>query len=421
MTELVAMPQERPNEGRRAALYITFGMVAIVILAACCGVYLAASSDPATSAVASRAAAPTTATAGHEVPRAAPDPDDAYTAQFVGRKACSECHPGEAALHARSGHAQTLRSSPVGAILSWLNGRSVKDREYPDAVWTYSVSAGGKLEIERTERGESACYPVDYALGSGTNGVTFVSLAYAMGDVTHPTGLEHRLSYFANGPKMDISPGQAKEDLAIGGRSVEPHGRVLNNVALENCLHCHSTNTSKQSAGDVGLSHLVPNVSCEKCHGPGRAHIEAARRGDLELKMPFGADDATPMRQAQLCGECHRRLESISPSQATPQNAEIARFQPVGLALSRCFDDGRSGLACGSCHDPHSRVSRDRSAYEAVCMNCHSMVLQRSCPVSARGKCIDCHMPRRTVSVEFQFTDHWIRKPAPEAKQKVKH
>ena len=33
---------------------------------------------------------------------------------------------------------------------------------------------------------------------------------------------------------------------------------------------------------------LIPNVTCERCHGPGRRHVEAARRGEASLDMPFG-------------------------------------------------------------------------------------------------------------------------------------
>ncbi len=131
--------------------------------------------------------------------------------------------------------------------------------------------------------------------------------------------------------------------------------------------------------------------------------------------MPLGsAVSATPLRQLEVCGDCHRRIQDVASStQLTPENSAIVRFQPVGLGLSTCFQKGKSGLSCSSCHDPHARVSRDHAAYEAVCLSCHS-VLQRkhtSCPVSPSGQCIDCHMPRRTVSLEFLFTDHWIRKP----------
>jgi hypothetical protein len=274
------------------------------------------------------------------------------------------------------------------------------------------MANGGKLEVERTERGRSVCYPVDYAVGSGTHGVTFISLSRGADRGRYLTGLEQRISYFAKGPRLDTSPGQMKADAAAAGTTVVPYGRVLDKFELEKCLHCHSTITAAQGPGHVDPATLVPNISCERCHGPGREHIEAARRGgpEKDLLLPLGPGDATPLKQIELCGQCHRRLDDmVSAAQITPENSDIVRFQPVGLALSRCFQKGKSGLSCTSCHDPHAPVSRDHTAYEAVCLNCHSAAQEKSCPVSPRSRCIDCHMPRRTVSLEFVFTDHWIR------------
>ncbi len=402
------MTRQPPSRPRRTFPIVLGGIIATILWAAGLGMYMTWSFDTA-SHVVTRKAAP--------APKPMLPMDAEIVNGLVGGQACRECHPGQSALHSRTGHARTMRPGPVEAIASWLNGRSVKDREYPEAVWTFAVTANGKLDVERTEHGQSACYPVTYALGSGVNGVTFVSLGRSAVDPSELIGLEQRITYYAKGPRLDITPGQAKQDAAAQGIKVEPHGKVLNKNDLLICLNCHTTITSTKGSGQVDPDTIVPNISCERCHGPGRAHVEAARRGDTEekLAMPLGsAVSATPLRQLEVCGDCHRRIQDVASStQLTPENSAIVRFQPVGLGLSTCFQKGKSGLSCSSCHDPHARVSRDHAAYEAVCLSCHS-VLQRkhtSCPVSPSGQCIDCHMPRRTVSLEFLFTDHWIRKP----------
>jgi hypothetical protein len=120
----------------------------------------------------------------------------------------------------------------------------------------------------------------------------------------------------------------------------------------------------------------------------------------------------SPAQQIVLCGQCHRNLDNVSPSQIDERNGEIARFQPLGLELSACFKRGKTGLSCMSCHDPHARLSEQGPGrYEQVCRSCHTAALRTVCPVSPAEGCIRCHMPRRTVSEVFQFTDHWIRKP----------
>ena len=58
------------------------------------------------------------------------------------------------------------------------------------------------------------------------------------------------------------------------------------------CFRCHCTLTSRHGRDRLDLDELMPNVSCERCHGPGRSHIEAARRGAPaeELIMPLGPE-----------------------------------------------------------------------------------------------------------------------------------
>jgi hypothetical protein len=402
------MPSQPVDETRRSFPIILVGIVATVLFAACLGVYLASSVDGTHERVTREVAPP---------PKGLLPLDAAIASGLVGGKACQECHPGESALHSLSGHARTLHRKPAKEIISWLDGKSFPDREYPKAVWTYSVSKSGRLQIERDEPGQSDCYTLDYALGSGVNGMTFVSLSRTASDPGQLTGLEQRLSYFAHGPRMDISPGQAKQDAAALKVKVVPQGRPMNHEDLVKCFNCHSTVTSTRASDQFDPDTMIPNISCERCHGPGRSHIAAARRGgtEEELAMPLGSSiSATPLRQLEVCGECHRRIEDVASS--VPLNAEnrsIVRFEPVGLGLSLCFQRGKGELSCTKCHDPHARVSRDHAAYEAVCLSCHSLVQEKhhSCPISPSTQCLDCHMPRRVVPPDFLFTDHWIRTP----------
>jgi hypothetical protein len=401
------MTQKPKNEPRRISPMILGGIVAVVVVAACLGLYLTVSNRVDSAGTRKVASTPKTLLAQ----------DAATAAQLVGGKVCRECHPSESAVHSLSGHARTLRRAPGAAITSWLDGRSVTDREHPEAVWTFSVTDGGKVEVERNEHGQSACFPVDYVLGSGVNAMTFVSLGRVRADPAHLTGLEQRISYYTKGPRLDITPGQFQTGAASLGITVAPHGRPLDKDELATCLKCHATITSTEGPGRVDPATLVPNISCERCHGPGRAHVEAARRRDPEenLTLPLGsAVSAPPLKQLESCGECHRRVEDVPPwAPLVPENPDLLRFQPVGLSLSPCFQKGKSGLSCTSCHDPHARVSSDHAAYETVCLNCHGTVQQKQqpCPVSPSGRCIDCHMPRRPALLGFLFTDHWIRKP----------
>ena len=132
------------------------------------------------------------------------------------------------------------------------------------------------------------------------------------------------------------------------------------------------------------------------------------------MTMRMGQQRVEPSVEISLCGECHRLPRALSPSLIRPGNLDIVRFQSVGLSVSLCYADGLSGLRCVSCHDPHDRVSTDLAEYASVCLQCHeagSRSKRAACPVSPAAQCIECHMPRREISGNGLFTDHWIRKP----------
>jgi hypothetical protein len=332
-------------------------------------------------------------------------------ASYAGDVSCAECHPGEWALYERSGHHRTMGRAEQRTVAAWLNGRKVNDPELPGVTWSYHLRHG-KLVVDRTIGGKIESMLLDYALGSGTHGITFVATpAREMWDLD-PTGIEHRLSYFPE-KRLGMTPGQRRTKARTADVETVGFGRAESTDRLQKCFGCHATLTSSLTPYRLELSTLIPNVSCERCHGPGLPHIEAARRGDSDLRMRFGFDRVEPSVEVAFCGECHRVPAAIPYSSIYPDNPDIVRFQGVGISRSRCYGDGRNELRCTSCHEPHDRVSRHQGGYDAVCLSCHrSGSAQQVCPVSPAENCIRCHMPRRELVGNGIFTDHWIRKPA---------
>jgi hypothetical protein len=177
------------------------------------------------------------------------------------------------------------------------------------------------------------------------------------------------------------------------------------------CFECHTTVMSDRGSVELDESAMIANVGCERCHGPGQAHIEAARggAGDEMLAMPFGLGRWQAAQEIQMCGACHRLPESVSPALIRPGNAVLVRFQPVGLTQSACYKKSPGRLSCSTCHEPHARTSTDLAEYETVCRSCHHGPFQRPCTVSPSAGCVGCHMPRRDASRGMMMTDHWIR------------
>jgi hypothetical protein len=341
---------------------------------------------------------------------------------YIGPRVCAECHPGEAALHARSGHALTLRPAVRRELARRLDGTTVTDPERPEVRWTYRLR-DGHLQLARSEGGRVERWILEYAFGSGHHATTFVTVL----DTVTPKILEHRLTYYTAENALNITPGQSK-DLEMQG--VTDHGVEWPAWNARKCFGCHST--QRAARGDLGIDEetMIPNVTCERCHGPGRAHVEAARRkvSDDALVLPFGPERWTADSLMMLCGTCHRHPSRARPGEIRPDDANLARFQPVGIMQSRCYRESGGSFSCVNCHDPHARASRDRASYNSVCLSCHSGSgpglgplatsvppgaladkVGAPCPTAPGGHCVDCHMPRVDSGQNVLFTDHWIR------------
>jgi Cytochrome c554 and c-prime len=337
-------------------------------------------------------------------PRRQIDPDHA---NYAGEATCRDCHPGESAAHARSGHARTLRRVAGSPLVGRLDGVTVADPERTGVTWTYR-RRGDALTAERREAGAVERFVLEYAFGSGHHAITFVTVTAR--DPQNPALLEHRLSLFAHQPLPGVTPGQSLAGTAAGNT---PAGRHHGRSNTLKCFECHTTVTSDRGSGVLDLAVMIPNVTCERCHGPAGDHVAAARAGGSagRLRMRRGPGGTAPADELIFCGQCHRLPDMIAagPTSIVPENTTLVRHQPVGLMQSACYTRTGGGLSCSTCHDPHARPSTDTAAYEAVCRSCHEGPKKTTCPVAPGAGCVGCHMPRRETTRGMRFTDHWIR------------
>jgi hypothetical protein len=340
---------------------------------------------------------------------------------YIGPKACQECHPGECALYARSGHSRTLSTAARRRQAREVDGTSVPDPAFPEVTWDFRYRDGHLSIARRTASKVEECI-AEYAFGSGNHAITFVNVI----DPRTPAILEHRMTYFAASRSFGLTPGHEGIPRTPG---MTLHGGVPPARDARFCFECHSTQVSTQEGQQIDEDRLIPNVSCERCHGPGRAHVEAAHRGasGTELSLPFGPERAeTAERIIRLCGSCHRHPGRPGVGPLDPENMHLARFQPVGILQSRCFRESQGAFSCVTCHDPHARASTDRAAYNSTCLSCHSDAPRipspseppashlrpaggLPCPAEPAGDCIGCHMPRVNAGQGILFADHWIR------------
>ncbi len=155
----------------------------------------------------------------------------------------------------------------------------------------------------------------------------------------------------------------------------------------ESCALCHADVVKKFGANphsDLALMHGGKGVTCESCHGPGKAHVDSG--GDATKIFRFTTASAKEVQTK--CLSCH--------SGAHPNFARSPH--------------GEAGVTCTSCHSSHSFDSKAghmlKASQPKLCYTCHTEVKPAFAqPFHHKAdeglmQCSDCHDPHGT----FQST-----------------
>ncbi|HYM09494.1 MAG TPA: tetratricopeptide repeat protein [Bryobacterales bacterium] len=322
--------------------------------------------------------------------------------KFVGAAACGECHPEQYEKQARSRHAHALRPILETPLPRLLIARPVQ--EPGGATLEYRIAPKG-LRVTARQGSEQASALLEWAFGAGAQGFTPVGRA---GNIY----FEHRISYYT---------GPARPALTLGhpagppSSATEALGLIQAPETIYRCFNCHATG-AQQGKSEPDLSSMRPGVECERCHGPGGAHVAAARahRPAAEIAKTLLNPGRFPARAVvEICAECHRLAKPRSESPAPEIEDPISvRFAPVGFSASKCFRAGKN-FSCLTCHNPHEDAQRDDAFYTATCLRCHSdtsgETAKSQCKRSTRQDCLPCHMRHASPAPYLTFTDHRIR------------
>jgi predicted CXXCH cytochrome family protein len=188
----------------------------------------------------------------------------------------------------------------------------------------------------------------------------------------------------------------------------------------------------------------VLGISCERCHGPGRGHVQA-QENSTAAKATRAAGSAivspaklSSQRRAEICGQCHgghgapEALPAFSyvPGQplanyinlavSSKEVVDVHGHQVELLARSKCFQ-ASPDMTCSTCHDIHKSES-NLAVLSQRCLGCHKVEMTETHSKVGSGltsNCVDCHMPvlaSKMVSLDIdgkqipaRFRTHWIR------------
>ena len=316
-------------------------------------------------------------------------------ADYVGSGACAQCHTAQYEKQSASHHAHSLQR--IGGSLV---GTTLLKTEYsPDKMLRYQQQGNGIL-IRENDAPETA--QLEWAFGAGVQGSTPVGHLGSQ-------YIEHRFSYYAR--IRDLAPTFGHP--AHVNTPVAELGILQDNRTIFRCFNCHGTSVQQGPSGP-DLSGLLPGVQCERCHGPGSSHIEAAKRGASSeaVRREIVNPGRLPAKaQVEICGQCHRLPTADLGEKPELEDPVTVRFAPIGLLASRCFR-GSGTLSCLTCHDPHDDVlSRTDIAYTQKCIVCHGSDRKptKLCRRAERQNCLPCHMKQTSLGAYLRFTDHRIR------------
>ena len=359
--------------------------------------------------------------------RAAPIGEQSTDRQnFVGDEACRACHAGKVESYFHTAHhiasRPPTRESILGSfdkpknVLKTSNpGLSFRMESRPDGFFQTAISEPPSPVSTHSER-------IDIVIGSGRSGQT-----YLYWKTDHLFQLP--VSYWSDLDSWVNSPGY-RDGTANFARPVLPR-----------CIECHITYAepiaSPEPQNQFRTASLVLGITCERCHGPGRQHIEAisAKKSQSDI---VNLQKLSRDHQIEVCAQCHggRRVPllpvfSYLPgeqldrySAPLPRDATAAadvHGNQVGLLqMSRCYQSSPD-LTCATCHDVH-QTQRNPAAFSAHCVKCHQPEACGEFPKLREkiiGTCVSCHMPMQASNLIISNSNgkqykpmlrsHWIK------------
>ena len=360
----------------------------------------------------------------------------ADTVSYVGIETCKTCHAGVHETFIETGMGQSLGAANRVKSIALIDGDSSlydphRDLYYRpfwkgDSLWVE------EFRIEDGVKSHSFKQQIDYVIGSGqhTN-----SHLFEVGDHYH----QAPFTWYAQKSKLDFPPGFE------GGNN----SRFSRLIGLE-CMSCHNAMPTEFVKGSTNKFKSIPQgINCERCHGPGGAHVAKIMRGEItDTAKEADRSIVNPKRlsaqlQFEICQRCHLQgnavlksgksffdfkpgmelkevMQVFLPRYSNSEDEFIMASHADRFKLSACYQSAPEQYTCTSCHNPHFSVqSTNTDQFNATCSNCHGQSTKVLCSESAEQRtlkddnCVACHMPSSS-SIDIPHVtvhDHFIRKP----------
>jgi hypothetical protein len=348
--------------------------------------------------------------------------------EYAGAAACGSCHRAIFDSQQATSMARTAMRASESEVLS-----SHPHLSFSNGTYHYDIlNLGGKIHYAASDGRNTQNASLAWAFGTDRVAQSYLFKKEESRHNGKNEGrqdgefYEARVTYFRLLDALNFTPGRALNSALDVEEAMD---RQVGRAEVYRCFSCHTTASGIEASFDEDK--LIPGVSCEACHGPGRDHIaamqgapsahsRAASRAENTSARIFNPRKLSPEESVDFCGACHGSYWDVNLTNSS--GANNVRFQPYRLEQSKCWRKDDARLTCIACHDPHKEVDTDAGAYDHVCLNCHVNKIYKgaaavadpthpgaACPV-ARKDCTSCHMPQVNVpAMHTSFADHRIR------------
>lgn len=341
---------------------------------------------------------------------------------YLGDQSCVSCHEEAYDVWKSSHHDLAMQELSEKTVLGDFNDVKVSI----DGVDYHFYRKGEEFWVNSSELdGSVTDYRISYVFGL--------------------TPLQQYLIDFPNGKKQVLRATwdtvENKWFHQYAGDSIEVNDWLHWTNGAQNwntmCAECHSTNLKKDYFVEKDSFHTTYssiNVSCESCHGPGKAHVIWAN-GEMEnenMEIILGSDQQS---QLNMCAPCHARRVKLTKNM-TPGTHFEDQYLVQNISSDFYYQDGQileedyvygsflqskmydEGVRCGDCHNIHSMELKLEG--NLLCNQCHVSTTYDNKSHhfheenTEAAQCINCHMTGRYYMGNDFRRDHSFRIPRPD-------
>ncbi len=324
--------------------------------------------------------------------------------EFAGSAACAKCHKDIFEKHSQTGHFLSSVNATQGLIKGSFQAGKNEYHFSPISSVKMEKRNDSLLQVEYIMGQQKEDGKIDIVVGSGKKGQSFLSWK-------HSSLVQLPVTYFTPESTWTSSPG------------FQPRKIAFNRVVTSRCLECHATffditSQKGQHPEEFDKKNIVYGVDCERCHGPGKEHVNFHVRNPeiKEAKYIVNTGKLSRQLQLDLCALCHRGgINKTKPSFSFRAGDNLLDYfvhsniplQTGGidvhgnqlglLSQSKCFIS--SDMTCQSCHSVHEKEQGKTQVFSQRCMACHTEGKNKMCGLTntlgsiINNNCIDCHMP----------------------------